>query len=263
MKALWKQWPRLRQQALSADLVVLLLDFDGTLAPIAEHPAKARLSTRTAHLLRRLARQPDVFVAVISGRALRNLKALVGIKGLCYVGNHGLELQGPTLRYVDPVARANRPLLKQIARSLTVALRSVPGAWIEDKGLTLSVHWRQTPPSAHRPLRRLISRATAPYRKQGAVRVTRGKRVIEIRPPVNWGKGAAVRWLLQRIAPSPMQRGLFIVYAGDDQTDEEAFRVVNRLSGLSVFVGNRPRASAARWRLNNSHDVHAMLAQLL
>lgn len=262
MRSLRAQWPRLRRAVAAAPRLLLLLDVDGTLVRIAKHPSLVRLPASTKQLLTQLADYPKVSVVLVSGRALACLKALVGIRNLCYVGNHGLELQGRTWRYVHPVAQRRRPLLRQIARDFTRLLRPIRGAWVEEKGLSLSLHWRQVPRSAQRRFQQLVAGRLALYTRRRRIRVMRGKRVIDIRPPVRWGKGDAVAWLLRRMSRSPTAIKPFMIYVGDDQTDEDAFRVVNRLGGMTVFVGGPARATRARYWLKNPREVHAWLEGL-
>lgn len=251
----WADRADVYRRIASAQSLLLCVDYDGTLTPIAKHPSQARLSIATKQLLNCLANLPGVRVVVVSGRAIRDLKRLVGIRGLCYVGNHGLELQGPGLRYLNPVAQATRSSLKRLAAQIARALQPTPGVELEDKGLTLSIHWRNIPRSAHRTFHRLVAHSLSSHLARGAIRVTRGKRVIEIRPPVTWDKGRIITWLLQHGAWRALSRSPFVVYLGDDQTDEDAFRTVNRRRGLSVLVGRPNRRTAARFGLRGPADV--------
>lgn len=263
MKSLWAAWPFLKRRVVSTGSVLLVLDYDGTLAPIVDHPSRARLPMATKVLLERLVRQPGVRVAIVSGRRLSDLKRLVDVPGLYRVGNHGLELRGPGLRYVNPVARANRPLIRRIANELKMTLRSIPGAWVEEKGLTLSVHWRNVAQTASTRFRRLVARCTAPYLEQGAIRMTRGKRVIEVRPPGDWDKGAGVKRLLGRLAGRSGLPRTAVICVGDDRTDEDAFVVVNRVGGISVRLGGPAGRTMARYWLKDVGEVRAWLKVLL
>ena len=261
MRSLWAQWPQLHQAIAHADYLALFLDFDGTLVPIARHPAHVHLPNATRHLLQQLQQLPRMSVALVSGRALRDVQACVGLERLYYVGNHGLEIAGSSLRYVHPAAWRHRKLLRQVARDLRLAVRSIRGAWVEDKRYTLSLHWRLVPTSAHRLLHRRVGQVLAsPLRKQ-AIRVTRGKRVIDIRPPVNWHKGDAALRLLRHV--SRMSRGvrLLPIYVGDDQTDEDAFRLLRR-TGLTLRVGHPAQRSAAQYYVENPQGVLRFLRRL-
>lgn len=263
MRRLSAHWVTITRQIASAKSLLVFLDYDGTVVPIVAHPSLAVLPVTMKRLLNDLNHQSGVSVALISGRALKDLKRMVGVSRLCYVGNHGLELEGKGVRYVHPQAQAYRPFLRRIARALTAALRPVPGAWVEDKGLTVSLHWRAVSPSFHRRFQRIVAQCTLRERQRRQVRLTRGKRVLEIRPPVQWGKGEVVEWLSRRLCPASIRARPTMVYVGDDQTDEDAFRVVNQCHGISVFVGQRPRATQARWWVRNPHEVHETLRRIL
>ncbi len=243
------------RRIVSAESLLLGMDYDGTLTPIASHPSQARLSASTKRLLKRLASLPGVRVVLVSGRSIRDVKRIVGLHGLDYVGNHGLELHGPGVRYLNPVAQASRSSMRRIAEQLQAALEPVPGAWVEKKGLSVSLHWRHVPRSANRTFHRLVNQGLMPYRRHGTVRVTTGKRIVDIRPPVRWDKGRIITWILQHGSGGGRWRLPLVVYLGDDRTDEDAFRVVNRQRGISVFVGRSHRHSAARYSLRTPLEV--------
>lgn len=241
---------------------VVLLDYDGTLAPIAATPAQAKLPPATRRVLSRLANVPWLRLGLVSGRSLADLKQMVRLPNLIYAGNHGLELRGRGLSFTHPRVRTIRPLMRRLARQLDQALEDVPGAWVERKGATLSVHWRAVSSrAARRRFHRAVSRATLASRLRRQVQVTQGKRVIEIRPAVNWNKGQIIRWLHDRLDGQGDRRG-WLIYFGDDQTDEDAFDVVRRLKGASIVVG-RPKAStAATYWLRGPAEVRRSLERL-
>lgn len=225
---------------------LLLLDYDGTLAPIVRNPARAVLGVRRRALLRRLARLPGVRVGIVSGRELAWLRRQVGVPGLLYVGNHGLEMSGPGLRFVHAPARRHAETMRRLAARLRAALRGIPGAVVEAKGLTLSVHRRMVPPSQRPVVRHRAAAVLDPLVLAGRIRITRGKQVLEVRPPVAWTKGEAVGRLSRRYRAA----GGALWYVGDDMTDEDAFRAVNRSGGISILLGRR-RRSAAQWRVRS------------
>ncbi|MGH7458458.1 MAG: trehalose-phosphatase [Longimicrobiaceae bacterium] len=218
--------------------LVLLLDFDGTLAPIVKHADQAVMPKATREALTRLRDLPGVRLAVVSGRGLADLRARFGVPGVTLAGNHGMEIEGPRFRRVHEAAAAARPDLKLVAADLHSRLDGVAGAWVEDKGLTLSVHFREAA-GAEQEIREVVERTVGGRRDR--LRVTEGKMVLEVRPKVDWDKGRAASFLLEKVA---LPRGAPILYLGDDRTDEDAFRVLAPEGGEGVFVGLPEEAPA-------------------
>ncbi len=219
-----------------AEGLLVGLDFDGTLAPIADDPDAPTIRRACRRALRRLAGRPDATVAVISGRELADLRGRVGVDGVAYAGNHGLELQHGDDTTVHPLAARQRPALARALDRLGERLADVPGVVVEDKGLTGTVHVRRTP--AHRvPAVRSAVEGVARTADAG-LQVTTGREVFELRPRIAWDKGSAVELLADR-TPA----GWRTVYLGDDVTDEDAFRAV-RPDGLGVLVGSREETAA-------------------
>lgn len=254
------RWPTVQPRVLRARRVLLCCDFDGTLAPIADSPSRARLPAGTKRLLKRLAGLPGLRIALVSGRALADLKRLVGLPHVIYIGNHGLEVNGAGLSFLHPKARRSRHLLHRLSRTLAQTLRTVPGALVEWKGLAVGLHWRNVPRSSQRRFHRLVKEVTAPYTTCGTIRLTRGKRVVEICPQVDWDKGRVLEWLLKHLAGPGHSSTAAILYVGDDQTDEDAFSAANRAGGLSVFVGRRGKQTAAQYWLKDPREVQRWLA---
>lgn len=243
--------------ALSGKPLALLFDFDGTLAPVPEHPADGRLAPAMRELLGRLvARYP---LAVVSGRALNDLAARVTLPSVYLAGNHGLELRGPDY---DPealeLAAGWRPLLDAVYDRLVPLLTEHPGCMVEHKGVTVSVHYRNLPPGTMFTLHRGVVRAVAGF--DGLV-IDRGRQVLEIRPAIDRDKGTAVEWLHGR-----MQRLVgpcTPIFFGDDLADEPAFRAVRRAGGYGVLVASAGRPTAASCRLDSPEALQAALAPLL
>jgi trehalose 6-phosphate phosphatase len=185
----------------------VLLDVDGTLAPIVARPELAEVPEETRTELRRLVERYAV-VACVSGRSGEEARRLVGVEGVVYVGVHGLELA--------PEAERWRETLRPFAQ--------LDWPWLEDKGLTVALHWREAADgqAARAELDRVAERA-----EEAGLEARWGRKVLELRPPVEADKGTAVRALLE-------ERGLRrALYAGDDTTDLDAFR---GLDGLEVAV---------------------------
>ncbi|HYJ79723.1 MAG TPA: trehalose-phosphatase [Longimicrobiaceae bacterium] len=239
--------------------LVLLLDFDGTLAPIVPHPDDAAIPPATRAALERLRSFAGVEAAVVSGRGLADVRLRAGIPGVAYAGNHGMEMQGAGFERVHPQAAAARPLLEAVARRIEPELAAVPGAFLEDKELTLSVHFRRAPAEREPEVRRIVAAAVAGV---GGVKVTEGKMVLEVRPRVEWDKGKAVLFLLDQLRPPA---GTPVLYLGDDRTDEDAFRALRQRGGggEGVLVAEEPPAdTAASSRLRGPEEVGVLFAEL-
>ena len=243
-----------------AGRLLLCLDYDGTLSPIVRDPAAARLAGSTRDILRRLAGSGRITLAVISGRGLEDVRERVGLDGVIYAGNHGLEIRGPDLEYLNPSARRSRPALRAAAERLSRQLTGIDGAEVEDKGLTLSVHYRNCRPPDRERARETVFRAVAPDRSRRRLRVGEGKMVIEIRPPTSWNKGNAVN-LLRREAAKSGSKKVRTVYAGDDRTDEDAFRALGK-DGITVKIGPPGVETLARYRLSGVGEVKEFLRRL-
>jgi len=221
--------------------LVLLLDFDGTLAPIVDRPELAAMPEPTRRALERLMARPGVEVAVVSGRGLADVRGLAAIPGIAYAGNHGMEIHGPGIERIHPEAAAARPVLERAARELGDAIAAIPGAFVEDKELTLSVHFRLAPRDRLDELHALVHRVVDPL---PGVHVTEGKQVVEVRPNVDWNKGRAVLFLLDQMRPPAAAP---VLYFGDDRTDEDAFRALREWSGAGegILVDEEPPADSA------------------
>ena len=233
----------------------MFLDYDGTLSPIVAHPDLAVLAPDAREAMRRLARVATV--AVVSGRALAGARALVGLDDIVYAGNHGFEIEGPggtALSY-----EVGREFLDDVARARDVLGQRVgliPGAWVEDKSHSLSVHYRQTPESRVADVEAAVDAALADAPR---LRKHHGKMVFEIRPRIDWDKGRAVLWLLEALGLEGEE--VLPLYLGDDVTDEDAFRALAG-RGVGVLVAEETRASAADYRLRDPDEVREFLVGL-
>lgn len=255
---LLESWEELKTDLAERSLY-LFLDYDGTLSPIVRDPGRALLSLRMRGRLEKVLRTGRCRIAVISGRSLKDIRKRVGIVGITYAGNHGLEVEGPEVKFRYPVPEKVIRALDDVRVTVKRALSAVPGVFLEEKGMTLTVHLRKVkrediPVAVH-----AVSEATRPYRMSGEIVLRSGKGICEVRPSVAWDKGKTVLWLLEKSlvaggdAPWP-------VFVGDDRTDEDAFRTI-RDRGLTVFVG-KARTTEARYYLRNIGEVAEFLGRL-
>lgn len=262
MRRLFNAWPEVASQLKDAGQILLLSDYDGTLTPIVERPELAELPPHMRQLLQKLARRSNVMVGIISGRALSDLQERVAIEGITYAGNHGLEIEGPGFSFVNPVAAELKPLLRLLHQVLSRTLEAIKGAFVENKGLTLSVHYRQVEEDQAGVLQSAVERVVAPSRAVGKLRTTMGKKVYEVRPAVDWDKGKAIELLLVRHVRGGKRKPL-VIFLGDDLTDEAGFKAVEKHNGISIFVGEPGANTRASYFLRSPLEVEKFLEMLL
>jgi trehalose 6-phosphate phosphatase len=256
VKHLLRHWNPIREKIARAGKAGLFFDYDGTLTPIVARPDLALCSPEVKDLLGRLRDLPGVFAAIVSGRALEDLYGLVGVPGITYVGNHGLEIRNPAGIHRKNLSAGRRKEMAAIAASLEKALGKLPGILFEDKGATLAVHYRLVAASDQETVFREMEEAA---RKWGSRwRVMRGKMVFEVQPRVDFHKGKAVHSLLKSLPDS----GLLPFYFGDDRTDEDAFRFL-RGKGIAVFVGPEEGPSGAEFFLEKPAEVAEFMERFI
>ncbi|KAI0231650.1 Bifunctional trehalose-6-phosphate synthase/phosphatase [Lamellibrachia satsuma] len=235
--------------------LVLLLDYDGTLAPIAQHPDDAHLPKDTRAVLEHLTEMPDVYVAVISGRSISNVKAMVGIKGITYAGNHGLDIEHPDgTTFIHPDQAKFKTLIGGLKTELE---RDVcrEGAWVENKGVIMTYHYR----NVHQNERlALTDQATAIILRHG-FRPCKGHCAIEARPPIHWDKGRACIHVLRTTFGVDWSERVRIIYVGDDATDEDAMQALCGMAVTFRVTNSSMVVTAANHRLNNTRCVYMLL----
>lgn len=264
MEHLLSVWPGVLAQIQKADRILFLSDFDGTLTPIVENPELAVMSEETRQLLVKLTRERRYTVGFISGRTLADLKDKVKIHGVIYAGNHGFEIEGPGLRFTSPIVDEVKPMFRTIRQFLSLTLGTIKGVLVEDKGFTLSVHYRQADAERVPDVENIVNRAISSQPARGIFKITSGNKVYEVRPSVNWDKGKAIRLLMKRYGKGGRNSGLLPVYLGDDLTDEDGFRAIEKYGqGISVHIGDPMTDSLARYFLYSPHEVHHFLIRLL
>lgn len=251
--SLVSSWGEVERAIRDAKRIWLGLDFDGTLAPIEDRPDRVELPLPTREALRSLSTQAGTHVAIISGRELCNLRRIVGLESLAYSGNHGLEIEGPNLAYTSDHSAALCNELIEMADAISRLLANVEQVFVENKRLSLSVHYRLVRPEAHRVVREAVAVVA---RRHESLHVVPGAMVWEIRPRLPVSKGTAALWLRER------QSGLdaLPVFIGDDVTDEDAFQAFP--DGITIKVGAQ-RPTAARYAVAGHEKVYWFLTSLL
>ncbi len=249
-------------QLSAASRVFLFFDYDGTLTPIASRPELAELPPNTRSLLQELNTKEKFVIGIVSGRDLSDVQGMVGVPGITYAGNHGLEIETAGQRFLHPEAEARRGDLAAIYQQLRDELAPFEGVILENKGLTLSVHFRLTPEDQIGPVEQVFNRIVSDFEK---FRVTRGKMVLEARPTVPWDKGKAIAKIMADFPPDELAgalTGKLAVFFGDDQTDEAGFEVVQDRQGIAVLVGPARQPTKALYRVDSPAEVYQVLGLL-
>jgi trehalose-phosphatase len=252
VKHLFKDWEYIQARIQQAQNLFLFLDYDGTLTPIVSRPELALCPSQVKRHLEELRDLPRVYLAVISGRSLEDLREKVGVSNIILVGNHGLEIEYPNGSHKKILSSTRTSELKRITQNLQSSLKEIPGILFEEKGPILSIHYRNVPQKFFVQIPQKLEEELSQWKDRW--KMTSGKMVLEIRPKVNFHKGKAVREILKTF-PS---LGLLPFYLGDDQTDEDAFRVLKG-QGISVFIGLGTLPSEADFFLRNPKEVQEFL----
>jgi trehalose-phosphatase len=229
--------------------IFLFLDYDGTLAPIVGTPDKAVISDEMRSLMIKL--KDIIPVAVISGRALKDVKAMVGIEDIIYAGNHGAEIWDGKKTIISQGSEGTRRLLEEVLEKLKKETSYIKGVLIEDKGITASLHFRNVNVRQVGDVLGVFDKTAKEY--EDNFRFIIGKKVFEIRPVNIWNKGDAVSWIIENMGDRR-----FPVYIGDDATDEDAYRTIKN-RGLSISIGGSANAD---YYIENQGEVKDFLEML-
>jgi trehalose 6-phosphate phosphatase len=238
---------------LDLDRCALFLDYDGTLVPIAPTPAEARADDEVRALLAALAERLAGALGVVSGRPVADIDGFLAPLRLTVAGLHGLELRRRDGSLVELAAAGDA--LTPVRTAFAEFAARAPGTLVEDKRLSLALHYRQAPACEPEAVELATRLADASY---GALRLQRGKMVVELLP-AGGDKGRAIEDLLAL----PEFAGRVPVFVGDDITDEAGFRAANRLGGASVRVGSAGGTTEAAHRLANIAELRGWLRRSL
>jgi trehalose 6-phosphate phosphatase len=230
------------------DGAALFLDFDGTLVELAETPDSIQVSPALSPLIQRLAKSLDGRLAIISGRAIKDLERHLLCSGIAVSGSHGLELRMRDGSHVPlGVPRGLDHARERAARYAA----SIPGLLLEEKPFSLALHYRKAP-EREREVHGFMTGLAAAT----GLTLQQGKMVVELRP-LGADKGDAVRALMAE----PEFAGARPLFVGDDLTDEDAFRAAAALGGAGILVGAE-RETAAEWRLDGVPAAAEWLEQI-
>ncbi|OMP04110.1 Trehalose-phosphatase [Corchorus olitorius] len=247
--------------------IVMFLDYDGTLSPIVEDPDRAFMSKKMRKTVRKLAKCFPT--AIVSGRCRDKVYKFVKLAELYYAGSHGMDIKGPEKRSKsnkdsDEVlfqpASEFLPMIDEVYKQLVETTKSTPGAKVENNKFCLSVHFRCVDEKKWSELAQQVRSVLKEYPK---LRLTQGRKVLEIRPTIKWDKGKALEFLLESLGFANCT-DVFPVYIGDDRTDEDAFKILrDRGQGFGILVSKFPKETNASYSLQEPDEVMDFLRRLV
>jgi trehalose-phosphatase len=244
-------------ERVSRNGCVLMLDFDGTLAPIVSHPDDATLPEESRRLLESAVKHFPV--AIISGRSLSDIRKRVGVRRIVYAGSHGHEWQIGARRYKRAIFPVTRNSLKAAAQQLSGLSKEYPRLISERKYASFAINYRTLAPKQARAFRRMANLIVQPYLKRGKLLLMDSMRTFEIHADSKWTKGHCADLLYKKIIAG-FKSKMIPVFIGDSATDENVFKMLR--NGISIRVG-KSVSSAAKYYLRGQKDVYTLIHKLI
>ncbi|WJX38690.1 trehalose-phosphatase [Trifolium repens] len=248
--------------------IVVFLDYDGTLSPIVADPDKAFMTRKMRGTLKDIARHFPT--AIVTGRCRDKVINFVKLAELYYAASHGMDIMGPT-KNQTAAEKTNKavlfqpasqflPMIDEVYKILLEKTKSVSGAKVENNKFCLSVHFRCVDEKSWAPLAEKVRLVLNEYPK---LKLTQGRKVLEIRPTIKWDKGKALEFLLESLGYEN-SNDVFPIYIGDDRTDEDAFKVLRRRDqGVGILVSSVPKETDASYTLQDPPEVEHFLRRLV
>ncbi|KAF3944385.1 hypothetical protein ACB098_12G085700 [Castanea mollissima] len=258
--------------------IALFLDYDGTLSPIVDNPDCAFMSDAMRAVVKKVAKYFPT--AIISGRSRDKVYDFVGLTELYYAGSHGMDIMGPVRQSISgdhpncirstaeqgkevnlfQPAVAFLPMIDEVFRSLVEITKDIIGAKVENNKFCVSVHYRNVDEKNWNVVAQCVNDVLKDYPH---LRLTHGRKVLEVRPVIDWDKGKAVTFLLESLGLSNCD-DVLPIYVGDDRTDEDAFKVLREGNqGYGILVSSEPKESKAVYSLRDPSEVMEFLKSLV
>ncbi|GAV59270.1 Trehalose_PPase domain-containing protein [Cephalotus follicularis] len=247
--------------------IVMFLDYDGTLSPIVEDPDRAFMTNEMRATVKDVARYFPT--AIVTGRCRDKVYSFVKLAGLYYAGSHGMDIKGPST--ICKYHKSNQavlfqpaseflPMIGEVYHALLEKTKSISGAKVENNKFCVSVHFRCV---NEKSWATLVEHVEIVLNKYPKLKLTQGRKVLEIRPTIKWDKGKALEFLLESLGFAN-SNDVFPVYIGDDRTDEDAFKVLkNRGQGFGILVSKIPKETNALYSLQEPSEVKVFLRRLV
>ncbi|PIN00470.1 Trehalose-phosphatase [Handroanthus impetiginosus] len=245
--------------------IAVFLDYDGTLSPIVDDPDRAFMTNEMRDAVKDVAKYFPT--AIVSGRCRTKVYNFVKLSELYYAGSHGMDIKGPAKGHrkgnqtvLCQPAREFLPMIDEVYKALTEKVKYIPGALVENNKFCLSVHYRCVEEKRWGELADEVKSVIKDYQQ---LRLSQGRKVLEIRPTIKWDKGDALEFLLESLGFAESSNVL-PVYIGDDRTDEDAFKVLRkREQGIGILVSKVPKETSASYTLQEPLEVMQFLKRLV
>lgn len=256
MRYVWDNTQEIEEKIKQHKIILLMLDFDGTLCPIASTPEKATMTKEMRQAVEKLSKKKNSFVAIISGRQIKNVKAKVAITNIMYAGNHGLEKEIYGKKIIVTLPEKTKKILQEIKKGLQTIAKKYPGSFIEDKELVVTIYYRNTDKKYIANLEKDIQHVMQYHTETFSV--THGKMFFEMKPTVGVNKGTVVKEFVEKVQQTTKDIPLAF-YIGDDTTDEDAFAALP--NGITIRVSPTD-SSEATYHFINIEEVLRFLIWL-
>ena len=253
MEYLIKSLPEIEKKMRSYPGCMLMLDFDGTLSALAKTPAQAFLAEKNKMVLQLISRLAPV--AIVTGRSLKDIKHKVGLKKNIYAGNHGLEWEIDCKRGGIKIPTKMVVAVNFLNKQLSNLCRKYHGALLENKHMGLSLHYRLVKTHLVDKLLKEAMQLVVPFQKKQLLKITKGKKLLDVRLALSWNKGDFVKFLHKKLG-----KDLLPIYIGDDVTDEDVFNILR--PGITIQVAKNSN-SKAKYYCNNTVEVSLFLSWFL
>lgn len=258
--------------------IAMFLDYDGTLSPIVDDPDCAFMSEAMRATVRSVAKY--IPTAIISGRSRDKVFDLVKLTELYYAGSHGMDIIGPVSETVSKnhpncvkstdhqgkeitlfqPAKEFLPMIDEVFRTLVEITKDIEGAKVENHKFCVSVHYRNVDENNWTTIGQRVHDVVKNYPR---LRSTHGRKVLEVRPVIDWNKGKAVEFLLESLGLTD-RNDVLPIYIGDDRTDEDAFKVLRESNqGYGILVSSSRKESSAFHSLRDPTEVMKFLQLLV
>lgn len=254
MQHLFYDWNTIKNKVKDNNLF-LFLDYDGTLTLLRKLPEQAILPIKTRKLLESISKLDNCKVAIVSGRSIFDLKQMVKIKNINYIGNHGIEIQQEGYNHKVKQPKEIRYALFETYRLIKEASLLMDGIIVENKKYSLSIHYRLASQGHIRKLNHIIGKIMKKQIELGNLKFGFGKKVIDIKPIEGCNKGSSAIKLLAN------EKEFIPICIGDDVTDEDMFSAL-KSRGITIKVG-RSGISQAEYFLDSISEVQDFLGYVL